>query len=380
MPGGNDNEVNALYEIACNTLAMAGAAGGTPPSGGYVNDESALVQQIACNILATNQALGGVCVPLWVDEMTAWQAILQMSVEMASLTGTPSDQGFYELPQTGIFCNLQQVAINTGQAAEGDFGGNEGDLTLLNSIACVTAQIAANGFAPPDPVQVFINSLLAYNPDVLLVGDRVSGPIVATWPDQSGHGASATPVVGAVAPTKNVASINGHNSVLFDGSSTELEGAYVNNTAFSSVFVVFRNAGSPIQNGNTYVTTAAAPGGSDATVGQPVLIYNDSSVSAHTAFYGGVTGGFANSVENTFRLGTGITDGSTSHIWDDGSTVTTGAYTGPLATTLYCLGATSNLQGARFLTGDIALVVLFKSDQTANRVSIEALINAYYGL
>ncbi len=175
MPGGNDNEVNALYEIACNTRQMALNAGATPGDSGYINDEAALTNAIACNLSLTITALGGSCQPTWVDMATAWQAILIMTVELASLTGAPSNQGFLELPLAGVLCNLQQVAINTG------------------------------GGPPPDPLQEFIDAVNAFNPDRFFLFERdtfsdaggtvpsvVGGP-VQNWKDQAGSGTHFVP-------------------------------------------------------------------------------------------------------------------------------------------------------------------------------------------
>ncbi len=442
MPGGNDNEVNALYEIACNTRQMALNAGATPPDSGFVNDEAALSNIIACNMALTITALGGSCLPTWVDQATAWQAILIMSVELASLTGTPSNQGFLELPLNGVLCNLEQVATNTGTAVPPPENLNAqgvaddtinlnwdppagpspdsynvyrstvdgGPYTLLANVGggfvayddntvvqgttyyyVVTSVVGAQesvysnqaSAEPLSDLQIFINALNVFAPDVLLVADTITGgdgDPVLVWPDSSGNGADAAPAPAvATAPTILDAIVNGKRAVTFNGANDELEGAYVNSTALSSVFVVFRNT--VAANGPTYVTTALVTGGGDATIGQPVLIYRGNAGAWTNAYYGGPISQVGSSLTD-FRLGVGITDGAFGTVYDNGvASVAPGVYTGPLATTLYCLGDSSSiLGGSRALLGEIAFVMMFKSDQTANMAAISALINTYYGL
>ncbi len=236
---------------------------------------------------------------------------------------------------------------------------------------------------PLSDLQIFINALNVFAPDVLLVGDTIAGgdgDPVLVWPDSSGNGADAAPAPAvATAPTILDAIINGKRAVTFNGANDELEGAYVNNTALSSVFVVFKNT--VAANGPTYVTTALATGGGDATIGQPVLIYRGQAGAWTNAYYGGPISQVGSSLTD-FRLGVGITDGAFGTVYDNGvAAVAPGAYTGPLATTLYCLGDSSSiLGGSRALLGELAFVMLFKSDQTANMAAISALINTYYGL
>jgi hypothetical protein len=248
--------------------------------------------------------------------------------------------------------------------------GNAGQTATMSIDNVVTA--GGGG----DPSTAFIASLLAYSPDVLLVGDKVTTASVTSWPDSSGHGASAAPTAGATAPSRHLATVNGRNSVLFNGTTNELEGAFVNNTAFSSVFVVYRN---PVpSNGQRYVSTAAAAGGVDASVGQPVLIYCGSDSPAQTNAYVGAPGGRASSAANQFRLGVAITDGANSNVYDQGATQSANPYTGPMATALYCLGSNSGLGGG--FPGDIAFVMLFKANKESSRAAISTIINTYYGL
>lgn len=379
MAGANTDERNLLIAIECNTAAMAAAAGGTPVNCGGNDIQFNLLVQIAQNLKSTYMALGGAgVIENYTSALGLWQTIQCYTAGLTGLTGTASSRpGWVNTQATvqAIACNLAATLSNIGGTAVSE---NFSDyIPTLETIACLTEAIATHGFSPPDPVQEFINALLAFSPDVLLVGDRVSGASVTSWPDQSGHGANGAPTAGATPPARNVASVNGKNSVLFSGATNEIEGAYVNTSALSSVFVVYRNT--VAGNGPTYVTTAKVAGGGDATAGQPVLCYDGSATPETNAYYG-LFGSRAPSALNQFRLAAAFTDGANGTVYDTGTNITSGAYTGPLDTTLYCLGNPSNLAGGRQFAGDLAFVMLFKSDQTANLAAISAIINAYYGL
>lgn len=150
MPGGSDSEFNALFNIACQTGLMADAAGGGAQSAGFSTEDD-LVDAIACNLRETVEGLAGTpCDFGWVNVDDAWTAILFYSAQLTGLTGSSLNAlgtSSIEAKIIGTICNLEQVAINTGGAADGVFLGSY--LQTLNALGCVVEQIVENGFGPP---------------------------------------------------------------------------------------------------------------------------------------------------------------------------------------------------------------------------------------
>lgn len=382
------SEVDLLYAIACNTSTTPSAANY------YTYNKIGLLNQISCNVGGNYSGD---------SEWLLWESIycgitgtpVTPPLAPDNLVATPGDTIVdltWDASATATSYAVFRGTVNGGPyspIASGLVVTNYHDTGRTNGVTYYYVVKAGNAggaspnsnqasATPNNPTDAFITSLLVFSPDVLLVGDKVTTASVTTWPDSSGNAANATPALAvATAPTRNVSSVNGHNSVLFNGTTDELEGSYINATAISTVVAVFRNTAPA--NGPTYITTAAATGGADATAGQPVLLYNGGAAPTTNAYVGS-PGGSASSVANAFRLGIGITDGAFSNVTDDGATITPLPYLGPMATTLYCLGNPSSIVGGRAFTGDLAFIMLFKADKTADVAAFSALINTYYGI
>jgi hypothetical protein len=157
MPGGNDSEYNALYQLACESGLMAVAAGGVGRTTGFVNEDD-LVYAIACNMRATIGGLSGTpCDIGWSDTDSAWLAILFYSNQLTGLTGASLDAGntgSIEGKIYGTLCNMRQVSANTGTQSEARSGSY---LQTLDALGCVVAQIVTNGFGPVVASFVLLN-------------------------------------------------------------------------------------------------------------------------------------------------------------------------------------------------------------------------------
>ncbi len=440
MPGGNDNEVNALYEIACNTRAMAINAGVADPGGnGYVNDEDALSQQIACNLFATNQALGGTCSPTWVDQATAWQAILQLSVELASLTGTPSDQGFYELPLNGVLCNLEQVATNTGSSTPppqnlnatpgigavnlnwdvdgapdsfnvyrslvdggpytflanvgGGFSGyDDGAVSqgttyyyvvtaVLGGVESVYSNQASA--APISDLQLFINQLLDFAPDLLIIADTFvgsNGDPVASAPDSSGNN---NPMVQANAgrrPTLG-SGPNGKKAYVFAGPGVTgyLQCPFPGLTTMASV-VVFNSPVGENTNTNRMVGTMGGLDGAYAGPNTPIMQFvNAPSIGIFGSAFGAALPITPGSWQSNACWITGL--GSKMLDQDGNSNVSAvGGSEAPDPAVYAAIGGDS-AGAALCFTGGIAFHARWATAPSDSDIAaFLALVNAYYGL
>lgn len=208
MPGANNSEYGALYQIACWSAELAEEASpGSSVNVGYTT-EDALVSIIACNLRATVNGLGSACDFGWVDTDGAWLAILFYSSQLAGLTGAASNAGAtntIEGKLWGTLCNLRQVAINTGTPAEGLAATTY--LDVLNAIGCAMKQIADNGFTPPFPAE-FLH-YIASSESAVGNGNPTLG-----WTDQSGNGFDST-VLSAEGPLYIANGIDGKPSLRF---------------------------------------------------------------------------------------------------------------------------------------------------------------------
>lgn len=382
MPGGSSSEYDALYAIACSTGAMAENAGGVAFAGG-ADSEDNLVWAIACNMRATILGIGGdACSPGWSDTESAWQAILIYSAQLTGLTGTAINAGNMDAPLGGIVCNLEQVAVNTGTPAMGLAGGSY--LNLLNSIGCATAQIATNGFAPPDPVQEFIDALNLFGWDVLLVGDRgtstvVNGQPVSSWADQSGNGNNASQT-GSARPALVTNAVNGHPALAFDGVNDFMLGNFVDTTLFLTDVVVYKaisaGAGSRI--------SAVGPTGQDeagVTTGAISirLANTDTQLGVFRQPEGNI--GVVTTAQGAFHLASSVFSddgqgGILCTVAEDGTTNSGGSSGGAFGTDQYAIA--SSIAANSFFSGQVAFRAISASDKTVDMPAILALIQAFY--
>ena len=437
MPGGNDNEVNALYEIACNTRQMAINAGATPPDSGFVNDEAALSNIIACNMALTITGLGGTCLPTWVDQATAWQAILIMSVELASLTGTPSNQGFLELPLAGVLCNLEQVATNTGASVPPPENLNVsvtgpdslrldwdppagpspdsyniyrslidgGPYTLLVNVDGLEVSYDDNAVSdhktyyyvlrsvvggiesvdsnqasgvPLNDLDIFINNLLPFAPDLLIIADSKvgnNGDPVPSAPDSSGHNNPMEQANGAKQPIL-AAGPNGKKSYQFDGTDDFLQCPFAGLTKMASVVVFARDGASGVA--DRIASLTAAIDGTDAGIQTPVSQYLGADVL--NSYYNGVTIASTLISDTNFHSSSAWLDGTNGNITLDGAPGTSSPAVETALPGAYAV--IGGLSGGGFnLNGKIAFHARWATAPADGDIAAFLdIVNTYYGL
>ncbi len=252
-------------------------------------------------------------------------------------------------------------------------------LTLLNQIACVTKEIADNGFTPTDPVQVFIDSLLPFAPDALFIGDTIVGGVgsgVNSWADSSGNGNDTTvfgvpdPVVSALTPNgrKSVSFVTSMFSVpLANAGSTGTAIGVIRNIQASQVLGGRIIVGVPSNLSHDYDTEGYIFGYFDNpnTVG----IYHNASVGSSIPV-----------ADATFLIFSSVADGTTARLRVGAATISA-AYAGtPFAILHHGIGASDNPSGTWF-TGDIPFAFIKTAALSpADEASVLALVNAYYGL
>src|SRR6266849_2341522 len=116
MAGGNDSQFNALYDIYCSSVTIAGNAGGTAVEWPLANEED-ILQAIVCNFGAAVTGLGGTPCYGGDDYDGLWLSFLYLSSALATATGTGSNGGASNTVDgmmAGVLCNLIQVSENTG--------------------------------------------------------------------------------------------------------------------------------------------------------------------------------------------------------------------------------------------------------------------------
>lgn len=458
MPGGNDSEFNALYQIACQTGLMADGAGGAGQASGFSSEDD-LVFLIACNLRATVGALGGPCDAGWVNVDDAWTAILFYSAQLTGLTGTDLNAlGIDSIDDKiiGSICNLGQVATNTGQEASGILLGSY--LQNLNALGCVAAQIAANGFGPippPQPpanlianagdaevillwnasvgadsyevfrsldingpynsiasgivplgytdtgrtngvtyfyvvrahnaggnsgksnvasatpisaLQAFINNLLPFAPDLLVIADSfigIDGAPVASAPDSSGNNNPMVQVIGSKQPTLVAAAVNGKNAYNFDGVDDFLQCPFPSQTKMCSIAVV--------------AIIATGVNGRICTVLTDAAINLFDDTFKPSSYYGGGVLNGPTVVAGTYHACAGWLDGTNAHLIVDGAPST------PIASTQIPNPAESALIGGALsgaqLEGRIAFHARWATaPSNPDITAFLSLVNSYYGL
>lgn len=194
-----------------------------------------------------------------------------------------------------------------------------------------------------------------------------------TWYDQSGSGNDATQSTAAAQPLLIRAGVtatdNGKAALEFDGVDDVLSATVSPGTAVASVATVWNKG-----NGNNRVLF-------DGTTGASAInrIWRDFPNSG-TRFTSGAstlqaTNSSGTDTQNlTFIVNDGVGNGS---IADNGETPVTGTMgTGTMSA--YRLGG--GLGGLGFINSYVQELVVYQSDQSANRTGIETNINDHYGI
>jgi hypothetical protein len=200
--------------------------------------------------------------------------------------------------------------------------------------------------------------------------DNTVDGFVETWYDQSGNGNDATQSVAAGQPKI----VDGGSLVTggldFDGVDDSLIGTH-NVTSAYNFFSVTTDEGSA----TSYIADTGSGSTNGVNYGRTV---NSGGNRQLTLNHGGVSAVNATG----FLVGTELIsqsyDGTTINAFVDGSLVGTSVQGYIASGTVLSLGA-SGSAGA-FLNGKMAEIILYPSDQSANRVAIETNINNQYDI
>lgn len=208
---------------------------------------------------------------------------------------------------------------------------------------------------------------------------------VVTWYDQSGNANNVTQSTGTNQPqivssgslitsgTKNTIDFLSSSRYLRKGSNV---GAF--NAEPFSVFYVAENNASDV--GNSVISTSPSSGDSHVTLrldtdGTSNVMWGVRNTTA-TSY---VVGASTNLSANTQYLISAFADSSKNiSEFDNGSTGGTATFTGSINNNNFNIGAGWDL--ATEFTGKISEVIVFGSDESANRTDIESDINTHYSI
>lgn len=205
---------------------------------------------------------------------------------------------------------------------------------------------------------------------------------VVTWYDQSGNGNDVTQSTAANQPkivsSGAVLTKNSLPTVTFDGSN---DGLSILSTvvpasgAFSCFTVGYSNTSS------TFATAFAT--GASATTDRVQVVIDRRTSPKRNLFIDTNTGNFGADLsvvrnDANYRLLSGFVDNSKNmSAFDNGATGGTATYTGSYVSTRLTIG---NASGGAYLNGGIGEIIIFSSDESANRTAIESDINTYYSI
>jgi hypothetical protein len=246
-------------------------------------------------------------------------------------------------------------------------------------------QRGTNGNPYPDPV----SEIIIYNSDQsdnrtaieanigetygitgIPAYDNTVDGFVETWYDQSGNGNDATQSVAASQPKIVDAGVLVSGGLDFDGVNDLLVGTH-NVTSAYNFFSVTTDEGSA----TSYIADTGSSASNGVNYGRTL---NSGGNRQLTLNHGGFTAVNATG----FLVGTELIsqsyDGTTINAFVDGSLVGTSVQGYIASGTVLSLGA-SGSAGA-FLNGKMAEIILYASDQSANRVGIETNINDHYNI
>ena len=196
---------------------------------------------------------------------------------------------------------------------------------------------------------------------------------VTTWYDQSGNSKDVTQTTATNQPqivsSGVIVSINSKASMNFDGTNDLLMKNAFGLGGATTCFSVYRNTGL-LNNPNVFstglngVATSKAFGLNSATGFQ--RIFAGTSLAFNVA-----------SIVNTHYLGFNYYAGVNSQIAINGAASVTGD-AGANSNVDLAIGA--GLAGSNYMNGGIQEVILYGTNQSANKSAIETLINTYYGI
>jgi hypothetical protein len=199
----------------------------------------------------------------------------------------------------------------------------------------------------------------------------VGDGFVETWYDQSGNGNDATQSVAASQPKIVDGGSLVSGGLDFDGVNDLLNTSVIPTDVATMIGVAEWDANASSQ---TII------GARDSANQRSHLIQSSAGFATMGVAAASITGSAI--TQNTTYLIFGSYNGSTRLLSTDGSVVTDELGTNPSNTTYgYSLGAL-NTAGTNdfFMDGTLAEVIVYNSDQSANRTAIEGNINDYYNI
>ena len=203
----------------------------------------------------------------------------------------------------------------------------------------------------------------------LLTFCGVGDGFVTTWYDQSGNSNDATQATAANQPkivsAGSLVTENGKAAIDFDG---------VNDRLITSSF-----ASTLAQPSTTFIVNNAPNNTSDNTLIDGIISSNRHLLIANANNYTLNAGAFVNTGANSDAQSLLYTlwNGASSEFASDGGT--------PNIINIGTHGLTGLTIGANFVSsnandGNVQEIILYNSDQSANRTGIETNINSYYGI
>ena len=205
----------------------------------------------------------------------------------------------------------------------------------------------------------------------------VGDGFVSTWYDQSGNANDATQATTTAQPKIVDAGSLVTGGLVFDGVDDGLavSGQVLTSSSLYAASVMQHTTGT-----STFASQTIFGQYQISTSGRFQLSANNSS---QYAFFANATDPISGLVAGA--IGTSQTlisvngDGSNAEIWRDGTSKATDTYSGfTPANVNFTIGIDSD--GEREFNGKIAEVIIYPSDQSANRVGIETNINDAYSI
>lgn len=208
---------------------------------------------------------------------------------------------------------------------------------------------------------------------------------VVTWYDQSGNGNDITNATQAQQPKAHDSSTGtitqaGVASVKFDGSNDTLALPvdYSTSTYSKSIFSVYRvNSGYSTLAGNARLWNCSYDGTDNRIYAGYGTAYTSNKVGLRLGGSAALSSSGDVSTSGLALLTT-IADSSNGNVWQDGTNVLNTTPTNGSGIT--SAGVKISGTGNNAHDGYFSEFIIYESDETSNRTSIESDINSYYGL
>jgi len=208
---------------------------------------------------------------------------------------------------------------------------------------------------------------------------------VTTWYDQSGNANNTTQATAGSQPRIVASGVvetkGGENAIKFDGLNDFLTRSAIsalntgNNYSIFSVSSneISENFGDIINTSNTTIQRLLVANDRRTTGG----IYRNLSITNNSNTIFGADLSAANGSSNQ-RLLSNFLNGFSMSAFDDGNIGTTNTYSGTYTNNVLDIGAFRNI--SRYLNGNVQEIIIYPTDESANRTAIETNINSHYNI